>query len=58
MNFTHNDKLYSLDESSVTFLEAEAIEEVCGLPFHLVGAQVMIGSLRPQRAVAWIAMKR
>lgn len=58
MRFTHEKKLFELDESTITYAEAEAVEEVCGLPFALVGAQVMMGSLKPQRAIAWIAMKR
>lgn len=58
MRFTKDEVLHELDESSITFAEAEAIEEVCGLPFHLVGAQVMVGALRPQRALAWITLKR
>lgn len=58
MRFTHEDSLYELDESSITFAEAELVEEICGLPFHIVGAQVLAGALRPQRAFAYITMKR
>ena len=58
MRFTHNETLYELDESSITFAEAEAVEAICELPFNMVGAQVVIGALRPQRAFAWLAMKR
>jgi hypothetical protein len=51
-------KTYELDESTVTFAEGEAVETVTGMPFVGMGFAILLGHLLPQRAMAWITIKR
>lgn len=58
MKFTTQGKTYELDEKTVNFAEGEAVEAVTGMSFTQMGLAIMQGHLRPQRAMAWITIKR
>ena len=58
MKFTNAGITYEMDNSSITFDEAEALESVSGLPYTEIGDAIIGGALKPLRAMIWATAKR
>lgn len=58
MKFEANGVEYSLNTLKMTYAEGEAVERLTGLSFGEVGAAIDNTSLKPMRAMMFVAVKR